>query len=94
MSNTEIIKIPKDISLEVEKKFFEWQASLHIIGYLMSRPDTQMSLLQQYLDTSEVKFTETELIKAEVTNSYPSQKGYEHYTFDFINSQIIYKAEA
>lgn len=89
----EYVEIPHDIIVEVERRHFEFCASQQLIGYLMSRPDTQEHLLQKYLDSSEKKFVELELMKNAVVEQYPSTNGYRHYMFDFGNSCIKYAAE-
>lgn len=91
MLNTiEYVDLPEAISSKVERFHYEFQAAQHLCGYLASRPDTQLHILQAYLDSTESKFVALELLKAEVVGEYKSERQFENYEFDFENCRIKY----
>lgn len=93
IDNFEIVNIPENLCIEIERRYFEYEAAKHLIGYLMSRKDTQVELLQMYLDSAELKFADLEMMKNEVISAYPSQNGWANYYVDFINSCLKYTPE-
>lgn len=86
------VQIPADISSEVERRFFEYNATRDIIGYLMSRDDVLAKNLEKYLVIAENRFTELELMKEDVTSQFvPEGISNYGYAFDFINCCIVYQ---
>lgn len=87
------VQIPHDVCAEVERRFFEYNAAKDIIKFLMSREDVLESKLMWYINNTETRFTELELLKDEVTSQYkPEGMGDVGYEFDFKESCIVYKA--
>ena len=83
--------IPVDVSTYVEKLFFEYNASLNIVRYLMSQDDVKDEYIQRYLKRTEEKHVELEIVKEEVTKEYaPAELDCYNYNFDFRNYTIIY----
>ena len=83
--------IPEQVSNYVERLFFEYQASLNILRYLMSQDGIKDEYLQRYLDVSEQKYTALEIAKSEASKKYvPDVFCKYNYTFDFDNNTIIY----
>lgn len=83
--------IPVAVSTYVEKLFFEYNASLNIVRYLMSQDDVKDEYIQRYLKQCEEKHVELEVTKKEVTEEYaPIEFNKYNYTFDFRNYTIIY----
>ena len=93
MTNFEIVDIPENLCIEVERRYFEYEASKHLIGYLMSRDDIKLDFLQAYLDASEIKFADLEMMKNSVVAQYPSLNNWTNYVIDFANSCIKYSPE-
>lgn len=87
------VQIPYDVCAEVERRFFEYNAAKDIIKFLMSREDVLESKLMWYINNTETRFTELELLKDEVTAQYkPEGLDNYGYEFDFRESCIVYKA--
>ena len=93
MEKFEIVNIPENICLEVERRYFEYEAAKHLIGYLMSRTDVQLELLQNYLDVAEVKFADLEMMKNAIVAQFPSMNGWRNYIIDFAHSCLKYSSE-
>lgn len=77
----------------VERLWYEYNASLNILRYLMSQDDILEKHLQKYLDSSEAKYTELEFAKKEISEHYkPSNisDSYE-YHFNFDEECLIYQ---
>lgn len=86
------VQIPHDLSAEVERRFFEYNAAKDIIKYLMSQEEVLEKNLDRYLNSAEARFAELELIKEEATNQYKPEGLVNYgYEFDFKNCEIIYK---
>ena len=85
------ITIPEEESIYMERLFYEYNASLNIIKFLMSQEEVLDKHLQKYLDSSEVKYTEMEMAKNELSNKYkPEGIGEYNYQFLFDESAIEY----
>ena len=85
------VKISESLSAYVERLFFEYNACVNILRYLMSQDDVKDEYIQRYSKYSEEKYTELEIAKAEVTKKYaPVEFAKYTYTFDFDNNTIIY----
>lgn len=89
----EIVNIPESLCIEVERRYFEYEAAKHLIGYLMSRDDIHVEFLQAYIDAAEVKFADLEMMKNEIIAAYPSNNGWPYYYIDFINNCLKYSPE-
>ena len=83
--------IPEQVSAYVERLFFEYNASLNIIRYLMSQDDIKEEYMQRYLRRSEQKYTELEMVKENIAIEYaPVEFSKYNYTFDFEHNTIVY----
>lgn len=83
--------IPEQVSAYVERLFFEYNASLNILRYLMSQDDVKNEYIQRYSDSSEKKYTELEIVKESISKEYaPVEFSRYNYHFDFENNTIIY----
>ena len=89
----EKVQIPADVSLEVNRAFYEYNAALNISGYLMSRPGVQIELLQQYLDATEMKYATLEMLKEKAVRQYPPTKPWTTYEFNFDTFEIYYEVQ-
>lgn len=87
------IKIDEKASAYVEKLFFEYNARLNILRYLMSQSNVKVEYLSKYQKEAESKNMELELAKKEISNVYKPSKGANCYEFDFDNCEIIYRGE-
>lgn len=89
------IKIDAKDSNYIERLQFEYNASLNIIAFLMTKTDINEEYLQRYLDVAELRYTELEMAKAAVTTNYKPvdiPENY-HYSFDFNTEEILYWVE-
>ena len=78
-------------SEDIERWFFEYNASLNIIRYLMSQDDIKEEYMQRYLRRSEQKYTELEMVKENIAREYaPVEFSKYNYTFDFEHNTIVY----
>lgn len=86
------VQIPYDVSADVERRFFEYNATKNILAYLMSRDDVLATHLEKYIRQAETRFTELELMKEQVTQQYAPEGLADYgYEFDFNKSEIVYK---
>ena len=85
------VKIGEIASNYIEKLFYEYNASLNILRFLMSQDDVKEENLKTYCDVSEEKYTTLEIGKKEISEKYkPDGINNYNYTFDFDNQSIIY----
>ena len=77
----------------VERLFFEYRASQDIIAFLMKDKDVDRDLLQEYIDVSEVRYTELEMTKNELAEKYRPENVCPKcsFWFDFFNESIVYE---
>ena len=88
------VNIGENASNYIEKLFYEYNASLNILRFLMSQDDVKPENLKIYCDTSEEKYTTLEIGKKEISGRYkPEGINNYNYTFDFDNHSIIYSWE-
>lgn len=90
------IKIDEKESDMIERLFFEYRASQDIISFLLKDKDIDMELLQEYINVSEVRYTELEMAKQELGDKYRPQNVKKKcaYWFDFVNESIVYEVDA
>ena len=69
----QIINITHEDSNYIERLFYEYNASLNIIAFLMSKDEVKEKHLQLYLDSSETKYTELEMAKNKMVEKYRSK---------------------
>lgn len=85
------VRIPEQVSTYVEKLFFEYNASVNILRYLMSQDDVKDEYIQRYSKNVQEKYIELETAKREVTKEYaPAEFSRYNYNFDFDDCTIIY----
>lgn len=85
------VRIPEQVSTYVEKLFFEYNASVNILRYLMSQDDVKDEYIQRYSKNAQEKYIELETVKREVTKEYaPVEFDEYNYNFDFDDYTIIY----
>ena len=54
------VRIPEQVSTYVEKLFFEYNASVNILRYLMSQDDVKDEYIQRYSKSAKEKYIELE----------------------------------
>lgn len=85
------IKIDNNISVYVEKLFFEYNAATNILRYLISQEDVKREYLDRYFEDAKNKYIELEIAKKEASDKYkPQNMRVERYNFDFDNCEIVY----
>lgn len=87
------VKICEEDSIYVERLWYEYNAALGILRYLMSQSDTLEQHLQLYADSCEAKGVELELAKRGVSNRYKPEGKLQCYSFNFDDSAIEYHME-
>lgn len=91
------IKIDKEDSNLVERKFFEHAAGRDNIAFLMKDSEIDEKILDRYITTVETRFYELEKVKSLLSKKYEPKelngKAYS-YTFDFDEETITYVAKA
>lgn len=87
------VKISTEDSDYIERLFYEYNASLNIIAFLMSKEEVKEKHLQFYLDSSELKYTELEMAKNKIVNFYQSEDipNNSQYYFDFDKEELIFQ---
>lgn len=85
------IKIDENISIYIEKLFFEYNATTNVLRYLSSQEDIKREHLDRYFKDAKDKYIELELAKKEASDKYrPQNMCIERYSFDFDNCEIVY----
>ena len=90
MKTIEYIEIPYELSCNIERLFFEYNAALSVCKFLMSQPEVREDMLQKYLDSVECKWVELEVLKQKAVKEYPTHFEKADYEFDFDNHAIKY----
>ena len=91
MENKIIVPIPTEISDQVTEKFYIYKASSQFLQELLQNKDLSIEILDKYYSKNEKNNIELELLKEEISSKYaPSNLKQYEYSFDFINSTIIY----
>lgn len=75
----------------VEKIFYEYQASLNILSYLMKQQNINEKYLNEYFKKSELYYIELEIIKKQMIKKYynnQEENQNNNYYFDF-NKHIL-----
>ena len=87
------VQLAKEESTYVERLWYEYNASLNIIRFLMSQEGVLEQHLQKYLDSSEEKFTALEIAKNRVSKEHKTSgiSGSYDYRFDFDDECLIYQ---
>lgn len=83
------VKIDSEDSRLIEKAFYEYQASLNILSYLLKQENINMKYIEDYTKKTEQYFVILEEYKSIVSSKYMPQDEKEYnYSFDFINETI------
>lgn len=95
MIKTIRVSIAETDSVYVERLWFEYNAALNILRYLMSQDVVLEKHLQKYADSAEVKYTELELVKKDMIKKYKpdvfTENQMMNYTFDFDTESLIFE---
>lgn len=83
------VKIDSEDSRLVEKAYYEYQASLNILNFILKQENINQEYVDEYLKKSENYFITLEKYKNFVSNKYmPEGNTVYNYSFDFINETI------
>lgn len=87
------VEIPADLSLEVERRYFEYMVAQNVVAYLMQKRNIDKDILQSYIDTVECRGVELELMKRTISKEYcPDTLCDEYlYSFDFDNHTLVFE---
>lgn len=87
------VQLTSKESTYVERLWYEYNASLNILRFLMSQETVLEQHLQKYLDSSEEKFAALEIAKNNITKAYKPKEltGDYDYRFDFDDECLIYQ---
>lgn len=90
-----IVPIPEETSVKVERLFYEYTAGRESVKFLMKDSEVRWDVLQNYINIVEARFTELEMLKKGVTDTYLPieirQNGIAYdYEFLFDQSAIQY----
>ena len=89
------VTIPEDLSLNVERLFYEYNAGMQSVAFLSKDKDVPMDILKWKMDQTETTYAELEMLKNETAKKYlpdyirMSRKDYS-YEFVFGTSEIVY----
>lgn len=87
------VQLTSKESTYIERLWYEYNASLNILRFLMSQDTVLEQHLQKYLDSSEAKYTELEMAKDSVSKTHKPEEITDEYDyqFDFDEECLIYK---
>lgn len=85
-------KIPEQLSIYIERLYFEYKANLQIIKYMINNHLDNNPIIQDYIKKAEQKNIELEIAKQEIINEYLPQNSETiyQYKFNFENSSFEY----
>lgn len=84
------VKITNDLSIYVERLFFEYNSSIKILRYLASQDDVKQEYLDKYFEEAKNIDMELELAKKEISDKYKPEGCCQSYYFDFDACEIVY----
>lgn len=87
------VNIGEQDSVCVERLWYEYNAALGVLRYLMAQPDVLEKNLQLYTDNCEAKSVELELAKREVSERFKPDDAVMSYSFNFDECTIEYNME-
>ena len=90
------VSIDADLSEKVEHLFYQYNAGRDIIAFLMKDEDVRHDLLQDYINITEVRFTELEMMKNKVGERYcPDflRVSKKPYNFEFLFDECAIRYE-
>ena len=87
------VQLTNEESTYIERLWYEYNASLNILRFLMSQETVLEQHLKKYLDCSEAKFTELEIAKDTMSKAHKPEDitGAYDYQFDFDDECLIYR---
>lgn len=87
------VNIGEQDSVCVERLWYEYNAALGVLRYLMSQSDVLEKNLQLYSDSCEAKGVELELAKRAVSDRFKPDGTVMNYSFNFDECTIEYNME-
>lgn len=84
------IKISNELSVYVERLFFEYNASMRTLRYLASQDDVKQERLDKYFNEAKNIDIELELAKREISDKYRPEGCFKEYYFDFDTCEIVF----
>lgn len=90
--NKIVVNIPEELSLYVEKLFYEHNSYLNIVKFLIDN-NKPKEYIDSYMEQAVQKDIELEIAKRDVSSKYTPNAPVKNYTFDFYNSTLIFDVE-
>jgi hypothetical protein len=85
------VEIETHESEAVERLFYLHNAGQDNIAFLMKDKDIRYEILQEYIDVTECRYVELEMLKEELAEKYKPKDGKDYnYLFDFRNKTMIF----
>ena len=87
---TILVPIAEETSLKVERLFYEYNAGLESVKFLMKDKEVRWDILQNYINVVEARYTELEMLKKGVSDAYlPDDIGESKipYSYEFLFDQ-------
>ena len=89
-----VVDVPAEEMVELERLWYEYNASRDIIAFLMQQKGVIWETLQEYINVSEKRFTECEMKKVSLATNYkPAEVDLTkfNYSFDFQDDKITFE---
>ena len=91
------VSIDPELSLNIERQFYEWKGGQENIAFLMKEKDVNHELLQEYINIVETRYASLEMLKTaagkEFCPEFLKKSGEDYaYTFLFDSCEILYTA--
>jgi hypothetical protein len=90
--NKVVVNIPSEVSIYIQKLFYEYNAYLNILAHLANECKSK-DYFDEYMKDSVQKNIELEIAKSSVSNQYKPEGDILSYLFDFENATIIYEVK-
>ena len=90
--NKVIVNIPSEVSIYIQKLFYEYNTYLNILTHLVNECKSK-DYFDEYMKDNIQKGVELEIAKSNVSNQYKPEGNILNYSFDFDNETIIYEVE-
>ena len=96
MEEKKVLKVVMEESdtREMEKAWYEYNASRDIISFLMTEKQVIWETLQEYINVAEKRFTQCEMMKNRLANKYKTPEidlTKYNYGFDFEENTITFE---
>lgn len=88
------VKIDAEDSKAVEKAWYEYSAARDIIAFIMQQKGVDWTVLQEYINIAEYRFTACEMEKARVAKAYKPEEvdlTKYNYSFDFTEETLTFE---